>query len=284
MVTNTILVTGATGNIGQPLVALLRAAGADVVAGSPSGASVDGVVGRRVDFNDTASLATAFAGIDALFLLFPLIPNKVELARHAVTAAKAAGVRHILRSSGAGADPASPMAIAALQGRIDQLVIECGIAYTLVRPNGFMQNYVNYYAGMIKAGTLYLSHGDAHASFVDVRDIAAVDSAILQNPAAHAGKIYTLTGPEALNHDEAMRLVSAAIGRPIQYVPVLESAAVRSMKDMGMDDWTIGIMSSLNQVIAAGYAAAVSTDVQSVTGLQTRTLAAFVVEHASAWR
>jgi uncharacterized protein YbjT (DUF2867 family) len=284
MTQNTILVTGATGNIGRPLVALLKASGATLIAGSPSGAPVDGVPGRRLDFNDAASLDAAFAGIDTLFLLLPLVPNKLELARQAVNAAKAAGITHILRSSGAGADPGSPVAIAALQGRIDQLVIGSGLAYTLVRPNGFMQNYVNFYGGMIKAGTLYLSHGAASASFVDVRDIAAVDAAILRNPAAHAGKVYTLTGPQAVTHDEAMRMVSAAIGRPVRYVPVTEAAAVQSMKEMGMDDWTIAIMSSLNQVIAAGYAAGVSSDVQALTGRAPRTLAAFVAEQAGSWR
>jgi hypothetical protein len=69
-----------------------------------------------------------------------------------------------------------------------------------------------------------------------------------------------------LTHDETLRLVSAAIARPVAYVPVPESVAVRSLKDMGMDDWTIGIMSSLKQVMAAGCAAAVSIDLQTVTG------------------
>jgi uncharacterized protein YbjT (DUF2867 family) len=279
-----ILITGATGNIGRPLVRLLQAAGAAVIAGSPSGESVEGAPGRVVDFNDPSAMKTAFADVATLFLLFPLVPQKVALARNAVAAAKAAGVGHILRSSAAGADQNSPLAVGKLQGEIDQIVIDSGIPFTLVRPNGFMQNYVNYYAGMLKAGTLYASHGEARVSFIDVRDIADVDAAILLNPAAHVGKIYTVTGPEALGHHDAVHLVAAAIGRPVIYVPVPEEVAVKSMTDMGMDPWTINIMSSLNQGIAAGNSAAVSRDVQTITGHPSRTFATFVRDNVAAWQ
>lgn len=82
---NPILVTGATGNIGRELVKQLKAAGAHVIAGSPSGESVARLVEtRHVDFVDPASLKRAFQGIDTLFLLFPLQANMVELARNAV--------------------------------------------------------------------------------------------------------------------------------------------------------------------------------------------------------
>jgi uncharacterized protein YbjT (DUF2867 family) len=284
MSSNTILVTGASGHIGQLLVAELQRKGATVLAGTRSGQTVAGVPARAVDFSDPAALRQAFEGVDTLFLLFPLAPNKLELARNAVAAAKAAGVKHLVRSSGAGADPASPMALGKLQGEIDQLIAQSGIAYTLLRPNSFMQNFVNYYAGMIKSGTVYFSHAQGKVSFIDVADIAAVAAAVLQNPAAHAGQAYTLTGPEALSEAQAMQVISAALGRTVNYVAVPEAAAVKSMKDMGMDDWTVNIMSSLNQVIAAGYAAQVSPAVATLTGRPARAFADFVRDNVGAWR
>ncbi len=280
----TVLVTGATGHIGSALVERLQQAGASVIAGSPSGRAVAGAPGRAIDFANPATLRQAFEGVDTLFLLFPLVPNKVHLARNAVVAAKAAGVKHIVRSSGAGADPASPMAIGRLQGEIDQLVIDSGLPFTLLRPNSFMQNWVNYYAGMVKGGQVYLSHGQASTAFVDVADIADVAAVVLQNPAAHAGKAYTLTGPQALSVSEVLAAIAKAGGHAAQYVPVNEEAAVASMKQMGMDDWTVGIMSSLNQVIANGWAAGVSGDVQAVTGHAPRDFAAFARDNAAAWR
>jgi uncharacterized protein YbjT (DUF2867 family) len=129
MTRNHILVTGATGTIGRALVAELQARGADfaVMSSRPAAGAVHG------DFADVASLEQAFRGVDTLFLLLPLVPGKVALAQNALKAARAAGVRHIVRSSGAGADADSPVSIAALQGQIDALVAASGIAHTFLR-------------------------------------------------------------------------------------------------------------------------------------------------------
>ena len=99
---NTILVTGATGTIGRELVQQFKAFGAHVIAGSSSGKTIGGVETRRVDFADAASLASALQDVDALFLLLPLQANMAQLASNAVAAARTAGVKHIVRSSGAG--------------------------------------------------------------------------------------------------------------------------------------------------------------------------------------
>ena len=279
----TILVTGATGNIGRAVLASLQAAGANVIAGSRAGNAVDGVSGRKVDFNDPTQLAGAFKGVDRLFLVFPLESNKIALATNAISAAKAAGVKFIVRSSGAGADAQSPVALAKLQGTVDQLVMNSGVPYSLLLPNSFMQNWINYYGGMIKAGALYLSHGDGKISSVDVRDIADVAAAILLNPDAHNGKSYTLTGPQALSAHECLAQIAKASGRVAQYVAVPEAASIEAMKNMGMDDWSIDMLSSLNQIIAAGYAAGITTDVETVTGKPARTFSAFAHDHANAW-
>ncbi len=106
--TNRILVTGGAGNIGAELVRRLRARNADfaVMTSRPGGAPA-GVAEQVGDFLDPASLRQAFAGVDTLFLLFPLAPDMPRMAANAVAAAKAAGVKHIVRSSGAGADAGS---------------------------------------------------------------------------------------------------------------------------------------------------------------------------------
>lgn len=280
---NIILVTAASGNIGRELVQQLKAAGANVIAGSSSGKSVDGVNSRHVDFADVASLKTAFAGIDTLFLLLPLVPKKVELAKNAISAAKAAGVKHIVRSSGAGADPSAGFALPKLQGDIDQLIIDSGIAYTLVRPATFMQNFATYFAGMIQGGALYLPQGEGRVSFIDVRDIAAVNATILQHPAAHAGQAYTLTGGEAVSNAEAVKWIGKAIGKTVNYVAVPDAAAIESMQGMGMDDWSIGQMMSLHQLTAAGYAAGTTDTVRQLLGREPIRFAEFVAAHKQAW-
>lgn len=280
---NTILVTAASGNIGRPLVQQLKAAGANVIAGSSSGKSVDRVPSRHVDFGNVASLQAAFTGVDTLFLLLPLVPNKVALAKNAIAAAKVAGVKHIVRSSGAGADPEAGFALPKLQGEIDQLIIDSGIAYALVRPATFMQNFATYFAGMIQGGALYLPQGEGRVSFIDVRDIAAVNATILQNPAAHAGKVYTLTGATAVSNADVVKAIGDAIGKTVSYVAVPDEAAVASMKGMGMDDWSIDQMMSLHQLTAAGYAAGTSDTVRQLIGREPIGIAQFVADHKSAW-
>lgn len=278
MTRNHILVTGASGTIGSALVAELKARGADFAVMS-SKAGPGTVLG---DFNDSASLERAFQGVDTLFLLLPLVPGKVEMAQRAVQAARAAGVRHIVRSSGAGADASSPVALAKLQGDIDAMVAESGIAYTFLRPNGFMQNWVTYSIQALKSGTFYAPHGEGAQSLIDARDIAAVAAAVLCDPAPHAGQAYTLTGPEALTDAQMVAQIGAAAGHPIQYVDVPEAAAREAMAGMPpvMVEWFM----SLNYIIKQSWAAGVTSEVQRLTGKAPRRFSDFVAENAAAWR
>lgn len=280
--TSTILITGASGNIGTPLVQQLKAAGVAFDVLRSHGQAQPGT--RVASYDDVAALTRAFTGIDTLFLLLPLVENKLQLAKNAVAAAKAAGVKHIVRSSGAGADANSPFAIARLQGQIDALLTGSGIATTLLRPAAFMQNYATFTAGQVKAGTVYAAHADAAQSLVDTRDIAAVAATILRNPTPHAGKAYTLTGGEALTTQQFVAEISSALGKPVAYQPVSFEQAVEAMKGMGMPGWMIELFDSLNRVISAGYAAGVSPDVEHLLGRKPITARRFVQDNVAAWR
>lgn len=280
----TLLITGATGNIGRALLPLLKDAGATLWAGSTSGQPVDGVPGRAVDFNDVAALTRAFAGVDTAFIVIPLNPRMVAMAAHVAQAARAAGVKHLVRVSGAGADPASPFTIGRVQGEVDQHLTTSGIPVTLLRPKNFMQNFSNFGADMIKNGTFYSSQGSGRIPFIDVRDIAAVAAQVLQQPAAHAGQAYVLTGPEALTNREALDAIGQAIGRPIALVDIPEAAAVQAMRDIGLPDLVVDVMSSLNQLIAAGHVAETTDTVQRLTGQPPRRFADYARDHALSWR
>lgn len=283
--TSPLLITGASGTIGTELVAQLAARGLDfaVMSSKPTAAvaSRSAVFG---DFADVASLRNAFAGVQTLFLLFPFTPESVDLARNAVEAAKVAGIKHIVRSSGAGAEAGSPVAIADLQGRIDALIEQSGIAYTLLRPAGFMQNWVNFYAGQIKAGSYAAANGDAGISVVDVRDIAEVAAIVLTDPAAHAGKAYTLTGGEALSTGQQVAMISQVIGRPVRYDAITAEQAEATLRGWGLPEAQIALFSSLAYVYSQGWAAGISPDVQNLTGHAPRAFADFVKEHLTAWQ
>lgn len=280
-----ILVTGATGTIGSELVKQLQAAKADFAVMVRSAAKAPtGVATRIADWDDVAALTAAMRGFDTVFLLLPLQANKLELAKNAAAAAKAAGVKHIVRASGAGADANSPFAMPKLQGAIDQLLADTGISATFLRNSTFMQNYITFQTDAVKSGTFYGAYADAAQSMIDVRDIAAVAAKILQNPAPHAGKAYTLTGAEAITSAEAAQLLASAVGKPVNYVAVSREQAVEAMKGMHYPPFIIEQMDSLNRIISAGYAAGMSTDVQTLLGRKPIGFAQFAKDYAAVWK
>ena len=279
---NRILITGASGNIGQPLVDSLHASGTPFETLSSRSTAASGV--RTGSYADPASLLRAFAGIDTLFVLLPLTPDKLVHARNVAAAAKAAGVSHIVRSSGAGADPDAAYALPRLQGEVDRIFEDSGMATTFLRPAGFMQNYVGFLAGMVKTGTVQGATGDTPQSLIDTRDIAAVAATILASPAAHAGKAYTLTGGDALTDSQRAAVLSQVLGRPIKFVAVPPDAAVAGMRQMGMPDALVDWLASLNALVSAGHAAAISPDAARLLGRAPITFAQFAADHRAAWQ
>lgn len=101
---------------------------------------------------------------------------------------------------------------------------------------------------------------------------------------SHVGKIYTLTGGEALSTGEQVSLISKAIGQPVRYEPISAEQADTALRDWGLDDAQIALFSSLAYVYRQGWAAGISPDVEALTGHAPRRFEDFVTEHASDWR
>ncbi len=268
-----ILLTGSTGTIGSELARQLRAAGTPFAE-----------LPRSVRYQDADALARAFEGAETLFVLLPLVPDKLQLARNVAQAAQRAGVKHIVRSSGAGADPNAGFSLPRLQGSIDALLADTGIATTFLRPAAFMQNYGTFLAGMVKSGVIYGATGDARQSLVDARDIAAAAAQVLKAPAGHAGRSYTLTGPEALTDSERAAILSKVLGRTVSFQAVPVEAGDEAMRGMGMPPELVDWLGSLNRIVSAGYAADLSPDVEKLTGRAPTGFARFAADHAALWR
>lgn len=285
---NKILVTGATGNVGSALINALRksARASDVVAAVHAGGrGIDGVASRTVDFADPRSLQNAMDGIGTLFLLLPLAETMVSWTKNAVDAAKKAGVKHIVRLSGVGAAANSPYLILRSHGEADDYLKASGIGYTILQPVSFMQNFVNYNSHSIKQdGAFYQAQADGKVSFIDVRDIGEVAAAIVQDPAAHRGKVYTLTGPQALSNEEVAARISDAIGASVKYINVPPEAATQAMQNMGMPQWNVDALASLNELIRNGHSSQVTGDVATVLGRPARNFDSFAKEYGSAWK
>ncbi|PQJ78992.1 SDR family oxidoreductase [Polaribacter porphyrae] len=281
---NRILVTGSSGNIGTQIVKQLETSQANFLIGVSSNKEDLSSNQVHVDFNDKASLVKAFKDIDTLFLLFPMIEPMIDFAKNAIEAAKEVGVKHIVRSSGAGADSSSTFKMPKVQGTIDDLVKQSGMNYTITKPTSFMQNFVNFFANDIKNGTLYMPAGQGKLGWVDVRDIAAVNAEILKNPNAYVNQELTITGAENLSFEDALSIVSSVLDKKVNYVDVPENAAIQAMKDYGMPDFVIEMTRSLNQIIKAGYAEGVTETVEKITGKQPISFRQFVEDYKENWQ
>lgn len=284
-----ILVLGATGNIGSQIIRILKGNQAEYVGGVPASELPKlehaGVNGVAVDFSDPGSLDAAFQGINRLFLLVPMAEPMVNWGRNIVDAAKKNEIEFIVRSSLMDADPRSPYYLFMQHGQIDEYVRASGIPYAVVHPNSFMQNYVVYYRDtIVNDDALYFPYGDAKDSFVDVRNIAAVDAQILMHPEKYANREFTVTGPEALSQNDIAGLLSGAVSRKITYHPVSVEQAEQSMRSSGMSDWEITATMSLNRHIIDGKQAAVTEDVRKVTGREPITFRQFARDNANAWK
>jgi uncharacterized protein YbjT (DUF2867 family) len=225
-----ILVTGATGNVGRELTRELDAAGAAfrVLVRDPARAAGLPARAERVlgDLDDPATLALAFAGANKLFLLTPGIGT--HHTHHAVTAAQAAGVRHIVHLSSFNVLGDPMPAMGRWHYEREQIVRASGIPATFLRPGGFMTNALDWLPTIREDRYVLDPIGPGRYAPVDPADIAAV-AALTLTQDGHQGKDYVLTGDEALTVTEQVRILSAATGLDIKVCePASSEEAVRA--------------------------------------------------------
>jgi uncharacterized protein YbjT (DUF2867 family) len=158
----TVLVTGATGTIGRDVAKILSEKGVAVRAGVRDQAKARTQFGPDIalatfDFEDDASFPDALKGVEKIFLLPPLMPNQVAVTNAFIDETKRAGVRHIVKLSVIGADTDPPYTFGKWHAAADRHIRESGLAFTFLRPNSFMQNFMNYFPP--RDGTIYLPWG-----------------------------------------------------------------------------------------------------------------------------
>lgn len=277
-----ILITGATGTVGSELVKLLSAQGEDVRAAVHNPAKAEKIRSTQtetvpMDFSDAGSIEAALKGVDKLFSLSPLAPGMVEQATRLTDAAKKAGVKHIVRLSGKGADAEPGIQLGRWHRSVEKHIESSGVPFTFLRPNNFMQNFANQPP---VGGVYYLPLGEGRISYVDARDVAAVAAKTLTGR-GHENRTYTLTGREALTVGEAAALISAATGKVVSYIDVPEEAARKGMREHHLPEWLVNALLELHAIGKAGYASDISTDVEKITGGEPTAFRRFADDYAS---
>ena len=280
-----ILIVGATGLVGSATVRQLTAHGVPMralvrsteKAATLAGPGVETVIG---DLEQPARLDAALDGVTRALLISPLHPRQVEWQGNCVEAARRAGAVHIVKLSGLGTAPDSPLRSGRWHAQTERHIADAGLPWTNLHPPFFMQNLLRSAAAIAAQGVLAAAMQAGKIAMVDARDVAAVAVAALTSD-GHVGKTYTITGPAALSFQEVATKLAAATGRPVTYQDVPLAAMQQEMIAAGLPAWLVDVRMEFATALRDGYAAAVTDTVQAVTGQPALTFDAFAREHAT---
>jgi uncharacterized protein YbjT (DUF2867 family) len=277
-----ILVTGATGTVGCEVVAQLLVAGEKVRAltRNPSRAHLDEQVELVAgDFNQPETLAKAVEGVESIFSLAfgpQLAIQEASLAQ----AGQKAGAQHIVKLSALRPGGEARSTIATWHLASERAIQNMGIAWTFVQPGAFMSNALNWRDTIKSQGKVFSNYGDGKVAYIHPRDIAAVAVHALTEP-GHEGKTYQVTGPEALSVGEVVQLLSEAVGKPIEYVPITDDATREGMQKAGLPAFLIDALLPYASFVRTGKGAEILPTVEEVIGRRPLTFADWAREHAT---
>ncbi len=277
-----ILVTGATGTVGRQVVTQLIERGAPVravtrdpaSAGLPAGAEV-----VRADLADPASLEPHLAGVDAVFLVWPLTsPEQAASLGSQVVEVLTRYVSRIvyLSAQAAAGRPGSSWAT------IERLIENSGAAWTFLRPTGFAANTLMWADQIRDQGVVRWPYGAAARSLIHERDIAAVAVRALTED-QHAGQRYLLTGPGILTQAEQVAVIGEVTGRAARWEELAPEEArallLTAWGDAGFVDSALATWAQLT-----AQPEPVTQAVEEITGVPARTFRQWAGDHASAFR
>jgi uncharacterized protein YbjT (DUF2867 family) len=284
-----ILVTGATGLNGSALLRLLSAKGiatralvrnrarAEAIAALPGVEIVEGDMARP------ETLGAALRDVDRAMLISSSDPVMLEVQSGFIDAARAAGVKHVVKLSGIMPDLTSPFRFARMHGEIERRLEASGMAFTHLRAGEFMPAYFRQVPSIVARGAMFLPMEDARIASIDVGDIAEI-AALALTGSGHEGKTYPLTGPEALTMAEVAEKLSAATGKTIRYVNVAPEEARKAQLAAGMPPYLADALVELFAERRKGKEAQVSAMAQTLLGRRPTSFDEFAVRHAAIFR
>jgi uncharacterized protein YbjT (DUF2867 family) len=272
-----VAVTGATGQLGGRVARLLAGAGTPLrlVVRDPARApELPGADVAVAEYADGEAVRRALDGVPtALMVSAAESPDRVEAHRTFIDAAVAAGVRHLVYTSVAGAAPDATFLLARDHWATEEHIRGSGLAFTFLRDN----LYADFLPLMVGPDDVLRGPaGDGRVAAVARDDVADAAVAVLLSAGAHEGATHTLTGPESLSLDEVAAVVSAATGRGVRYHCETVEEAFASRASYGAPDWMVAGWVSTYTAIAAGEFDGVTSSIPDLTGHPATSLAALL--------
>lgn len=280
-----ILVTGATGSNGTEIIKRLASRNVQVRAMVRSRERASEIAAPNVevvegDFDLPATLLETLAGVERAFLLTSSSERAEAQQIAFIDAARQSGVAHIVKLSQFGADATSTGRFQRYHAAVEMALQASGIAYTFLRPNLFMQGLLNFRSTIATQNAFYGAASDAKVSAVDVRDIAEVAVAALTE-AGHEGKIYELTGSQALTHTEMAEHLSKVLGRTIAFVDTSPEAMYDTLLSVGFPVWQAEGLLEEYELYRRNEAATVTSGIRNAIAKEPRNFETFARDYAT---
>jgi uncharacterized protein YbjT (DUF2867 family) len=284
-----ILVTGATGLNGTALVRKLSAKGVPLralVRNAAKAAEIAALPNVEIAIADMAkpeTLPAALAGVDRAMLNSSADPAMVEVQSNFIAAAAKAGVRHVVKLSGIMPELDSPFRFARMHGEIEKRLEASGMAFTHLRAGEFMPSYFRQVPMILAKGALFLPMENQRIASIDIGDLAEIAELVLTNP-GHEGKIYPLTGPEALTMTEVAERLSAATGKTIKYINVPPEDVRKAQLAAGVPPYIADALAELFAERRKGKESQVWPIAQTLLGRRPTSFAEFAARNAAIFR
>ncbi len=282
-----ILVTGATGKTGLPVIKQLverkflvrafvhrmderserlKALGAEVVAG---------------DFLDLQSIRAAMQEVNRVYFCYPTLDRLVEATTILAVAARDAGVEGIVNMSQISAREHARSPLARHHWLSERILDWADIGASHINPTFFAEDLYLFTGQSIAAeGKMYLPFGEGRHAPVAAEDIARVVVGILEDPKPHIGQRYVITGPKNMKVVEMAEVLSAELGKPIEYVNLpLEQWRKILIEKAGFPDFLATHLVAVAQDHQEGVFSAETDVVERIGGQAPQSLRDFVRTH-----
>jgi NAD(P)H dehydrogenase (quinone) len=281
-----LLVTGASGHFGQLAVEELVARGASrVIAGTRDPAKLErfksrGVEVRKIDFDDTA-LAEALVGVDRMLMISTdAIGTRIEQQAFAATAAKAAGVKHIVYTSAPSPRPNAGSGAAIDHYWTEQAIAATGLDFTFMRNHIYTEITLMGAAAALGSGQLFDATDGRGRAYVTRADAARAAAGALLTSGGKS--IHDVTGPAAITQEELAALLAELSGKPVTRVGLTGEQLRQGLAASGVPEGMAHVLVAFDRDAAEGYHAVVSDTVERFSGRQPQSVRDFLVDNRAA--
>ena len=276
-----ILITGATGNFGGSAAQFLQQKNIPFRAASKHLETLKKSFGNKTelatfDWDRPETFSEVLKGITTVYLVPPpVVTNDFHTkAKPFIEATKNAGVKHLVVMTALYSD--NPDSI--FYGT-EALVKNSGIDFTIIRPSFLFQNFLKQFLQSVREGFIVAPSERGKTSYVDVRNVGEATGIVLENPAPHAGKTYSITGSEALTHAQMAEIFSQQLSKQVVHISPSPEEYKKKLASLNVPDYLYEFLAVLYNTIAKGQWKEVSNDYTLLTGKKQNTFADFVKEY-----